>query len=136
LFGRQNANLKEEHRYTVLVCFLWQVYRDTIDQMVEMHHKLMTRLYNQAQDDMDEQTRKQRRMIRSSLTTLHTLGQVILDEAVADESLRQTFFNQVDRERLTVQMAEVETWLTGKYSHVFNLVIERSLTYASLPLPY
>jgi hypothetical protein len=86
-------NLKEEHRCTVLVCFLWQVYRDTVDQMVEMHHKLMTRLYNQAQDDMDVQTRKQRRMIRSSLTTLHTLGQVILDEAVADESLRQTFFN-------------------------------------------
>jgi TnpA family transposase len=118
-------NLKEDHRYTVLACFLWQVFRDTIDQMVETHHKLMTRIYNHAQDDVDEQTRKQQRMIRGSLTTLHTMGQVILDQAIADESLRQTLFDKVDREKLTVQMADVETWLTGKYSHVFNLVVER-----------
>lgn len=118
-------NLKEDHRYTILVCFLWQVFRDAIDQMVETHHKLMTRIYNHAQDDVDEQTRKQQRMIRGSLTTLHTMGQVILDQAIADESLRQTLFDKVDREKLTVQMADVETWLTGKYSHVFNLVVER-----------
>ena len=118
-------NLKEEHRYTVLVCFLWQVYRDTIDHMVDTHHKLMTQIYNRAQEDVDEQTRKQRRMIRSSLATLHTLGQVILDRAIEDKLLRQVLFSKVDREILTSQMAVVETWLTGKYSHVFNLVVGR-----------
>lgn len=117
--------LKEEHRYTVLVCFLWQVYRATIDHMIDTHHKLMTRIYNHAQDDVDAQTRKQRRMIRNSLTTLHILGQTILDTAIADESLRQTLFNKVDKEKLTAQVVDVETWLTGKYSHVFNLVVER-----------
>ena len=118
-------DLKEEHRYTVLVCFLWQVYRDTIDHMVDTHHKLMTQIYNRAQEDVDEQTRKQRRMIRSSLATLHTLGKVILDRAIEDKVLRQVLFSKVDREILTSQMAVVETWLTGKYSHVFNLVVER-----------
>ena len=48
--------LKEEHRYTVLVCFLWQVYRDTIDHMIETHHKLMTRIYKHAQDDEEHYT--------------------------------------------------------------------------------
>jgi len=80
--------LKKDHRYTVLVCFLWQVYRDTIDHMIDTHHKLMTRIYNHAQDDVDVQTQKQRRTIRNSLTTLHILGQMILDAAIADESLR------------------------------------------------
>lgn len=117
--------LKEDHRYTVLVCFLWQIYRDTIDHMIDTHHKLITRIYNHAQDDVDTQTRKQRRMIRNSLTTLHILGQMILDTTIADESLRQMLFNEVDKEKLTTQMADVETWLTGKYSHVFNLVVER-----------
>lgn len=118
-------NLKEDHRYTVLVCFLWQVYQDTLDHLIDTHHKLMTRIYNHAQDDVDEQTRKQRRMIRGSLTTLHMIGQVILDEAVADEKLRQVLFSKVNRDKLTTQMTDVETWLTGKYSHVFNLVVER-----------
>ena len=118
-------NLKEDHRYTVLVCFLWQVYRDTIDHMIDTHHKLMMRIYNHAQEDVDRQTRKQRRMIRRSLSTLHLLGQVILDEAVQDGALRREFFNKVDKEKLISQMAAVETWLTGKYSHVFNLVVDR-----------
>ncbi|MBI1882540.1 MAG: DUF4158 domain-containing protein, partial [Chloroflexi bacterium] len=118
-------NLQAEHRYAVLVCFLWQVYRDTIDHMLEMHSKLMTSVYNRAQDDIDEQNRKQRQMIRSALTTLRNLGQIILDESVRDETLRQVLFSQVDREKLASQLAHIETWLTGKYSHVFNLVVQR-----------
>ena len=118
-------NLKEEHRYTVLVCFLWQVYRDTIDHMVDTHHKLMTRIYNRAQDDVDAYTRQQQQIIRGSLKTLHQLGQVILDADIEDKVLRRELFSRVGREKLTAQVAGLETWLTGKYSHVFNLVVER-----------
>ncbi len=39
--------------------------------------------------------------------------------------MRQELFNKVDKEKFISQMADVETWLTGKYSHVFNLVVER-----------
>jgi AbrB family looped-hinge helix DNA binding protein len=39
-------DLQAEHRYGVLACFLWQVYRDTIDYLVDMHDKLMTGVYN------------------------------------------------------------------------------------------
>ena len=33
------------HRYAAIVCFLWQTYRDTIDQIVDMHDKLINKLY-------------------------------------------------------------------------------------------
>lgn len=118
-------NLQTEHRYGVLVCFLRQVYSDTVDHMIEMHGKLMTNVYSRAQEDIDEQVRKQRQLIRSSLTTLHTLGQIILDESIDNATLRHALFSQVNKEKLASQMAEVETWLTGKYSHVFNLVLQR-----------
>ena len=118
-------NLQTDHRHSVLVCFLRQTYQDTIDHMLDMHGKLMTSVYHRAQEDIDEQARQQRWMIRRSLATLHTLGQIILDESVQDETLRQVLFSQVDKERLSGQMLEVETWLTGKYSHVFNLVLQR-----------
>ena len=118
-------NLQAKHRYGVLVCFLRQEYPDTVDHMIEMHGKLMTSVYSRAQEDIDEQARKQRQLIRSSLATLHTLGQIILDESIRDDTLRQVLFSQVDKEKLTSQMTEVETWLTGKYSHVFNLVLQR-----------
>ena len=87
-------NLQAEHRYAVLVCFLWQVYQDTVDHMIDMHHKLMTTVYKRAQDDIDEQNRKQRQMIRISVNTVNTLGQMILDESINDAYLRQDLNSQ------------------------------------------
>jgi len=118
-------NLQAKHRYAVLPCFLWQVYRDTIDHMIDMYGKLMNGVYNRAQAEIDEQTKNQRQMIRSSLTTLHTLADAILDENISDSDLRHVLFSKVDKENLINQVTEVETWLTGKYSHVFNLVLQR-----------
>lgn len=117
--------LQADHRYAVLVCFLRQVYQDTIDYIIDMHDKLMLGVHNRAQNEIDEQTKKQRRMIRTSLAALRTLGRVILDESVDDERLRSTLFEQIDRDELTAQLDAVEVWLDGKYSHVFNLVMQR-----------
>jgi TnpA family transposase len=118
-------NLKEERRYAVLVCFLRQVYRDTIDHMVDMHDKLMQRVHNRAQEDIDAEMRKQRRMIRGSLQSFSRLGDIILDDTVPDAALRQALFDVVGREQLSDQVSATKTWLTGKYSHVFNLVMQR-----------
>jgi hypothetical protein len=117
--------LQANHRYAVLTCFLRQVYQDTIDHMVDMHDKLMTGIYNRAQTEIDEETKRRRKMLRTSLLTLQTLGQVILDETVADTDLRQVLFSQVNKDDLTAQIEAVDTWLNGKYGHVFNLVTQR-----------
>ncbi len=118
-------NLQSEHRYAVLACFLVQVYRDTIDHMIDMHDKIVTGVYHRAQADVDEQTRKQRSMIRSALTILKVLGEVILDESIGDDDLRQALFSRVNQEKMVRQMAAMETLLTGKHSHVLNLVVQR-----------
>ena len=118
-------DLQSPHRYAVLTCFLWQTYRDTIDYAVDMHDKLMTSVYSQAQKEIDEYTRQQRRSLRQSLSTLRTVGQVILDDAIADNDLRNALFNKVTRQDLVAQMTELEEWLTGKHSHVFHLVVKR-----------
>ncbi|MFQ5856019.1 MAG: Tn3 family transposase [Anaerolineae bacterium] len=117
--------LQSPRRYAVLVCFLWQIYRDTIDHIVDMYDKIVTGVYTRAQTEIDEETRKQRKMLRSSLTLLRTISEVLLDETVDDAVLRDVLFSKVDREALTSQMEAIEGWLDGKYSHVFNLVVQR-----------
>ncbi|MDQ4076140.1 MAG: hypothetical protein M3220_07820 [Chloroflexota bacterium] len=57
--------------------------------------------------------------------SFHKLGYIVLDDTVPDTKLRQAVFEEVDRERLSEQLAATESWLTGKYSHVFNLVVQR-----------
>ena len=61
-------------RYAVLVCFLWQTYRDTIDHMVDMHDKIMTGVYSRAESQVDEEMRKRRKVLQASLDSFHTIG--------------------------------------------------------------
>jgi TnpA family transposase len=117
--------LQEERRYAVLVCFLRQVYQDSLDYMVDMHAKLMLKVETRAQEDVDAEMRRQRRLIRHSLHSFHTLGYLVLDDTVPDSELRPALFREVERERLAEQLAAIESWLTGKYSHIFNLVVQR-----------
>lgn len=117
--------LRPDHRYAAIVCFLRQVYPDTIDYMIDMHDKLMTSVYKRAQTDIDEQNKKQSYMIRSSLSTLRKLGKVILNDSIQDKQLRKALLQEVDKVKLSAQMEAIEVWLTGKYSHVFNLVLQR-----------
>jgi hypothetical protein len=44
--------LSGERRYAVLVCFLRQLYADTIDFLIEMHDKLMTGVYSRAENQI------------------------------------------------------------------------------------
>lgn len=117
--------MKPSHRYAILACFLWQTNRDTIDYIIDMNFKLITKVYNHAQNEIDEEMRSQRRRIGTSLTMLKTISQLILDDMVPDGELWKKVFQKIPREILITQIDESESWLTGKYSHVFNLVIKR-----------
>ncbi len=54
----QLRTLQPAHRYAALVCFLWKVSRDTIDYMVDMNSKLMTKLYTKAEHQFDTEMQK------------------------------------------------------------------------------
>ena len=118
-------DLQPIRRYASLVCFLWQTYRDTIDYAVDMHDKIMNNVYRHAEKEIDEYTRKQRRSLRNSLGTLKVMSQIILDDSINDQMLRSELFNKVTRAELTNQLESIEEWLSGKHSHVFNLVVKR-----------
>lgn len=46
--GTRLRQLAEPRRHAALVCFLWQSYRDAVDQTVDMFDKLLTRAHTQA----------------------------------------------------------------------------------------
>lgn len=117
--------LQEDHRYSLLLCFLWQTYRDTLDQMVEMFDKLMTRLEHHAQSKLDESLKKQRTAIRTSLAMLKSMGAILLDETIADQQIRSAVFGQFPRQMLEKEMLELDDWLNGKNSESFPLVMKR-----------
>ena len=117
--------LKDERRYAVLVCFLHQLYRDTIDEMVDMYDKLINKVYNRAGRDLDFHMKTQRKQLSSSLSHYKTVLGVLLDETITDAAVRRAVFERIEKQALQAEIDEVETYLDGKYSHPFNLVVER-----------
>jgi TnpA family transposase len=117
--------LKSKRRYAALVCFLHQLYADTIDFLIEMHDKLMTGVYTRAENNIAKEMNRRRRAINRSLATFHTLGTIVLDDSIDDGQLRRILFQQIDKESLTKQVSEVDKWLTDKHSHVFHQVTQR-----------
>ena len=117
--------LEPNHRYAALTCFLGQIYRDTVDHLIGMFDKLINKIYNKAQIDVDNHNKSQRNKIRESLKTFKSLTELILDDSIKDTSLRQTLFEKIGEELLLTQKEAVEIWLNGKHSHTFNLVKSR-----------
>jgi uncharacterized protein DUF4158 len=117
--------LAEPRRRAALVCFLWQSYRDAVDQVVDMFDKLLTRAHTQAQNELDEQLCRQRQTIQVSLTAFRSLGRIILDDTICDEELRARLFAAVSREELVACVEEIGEWVTGKRSDLFHGIIRR-----------
>jgi hypothetical protein len=70
--------LLELHRYTSMICFLWQTYRDTLDYVIDMHSKIITKVYSGAEDKIDLEIQRSRKNIKKSLLMLKTIGMIYL----------------------------------------------------------
>jgi len=116
----------QPRRHAALVCFLWQSYRDAVDQLVDMYDKLLTRIHTKAQHELDERMCQQRRTIRASLATLKSLGEIILDDSVESPELRERLFAAVPRAALVAQLNDIRGWFGGNRSDVFREVVSRA----------
>lgn len=123
--AKRLRSLQEAYRYTALICFLKQLYQETIDHIIDMHHKLMLKIYNRADAQLNEATKKQRKHFKQSQIFLNKITNFILDDTIEDYQLREAIFNQIKRESLEQHLLDSRVWLTGKFSHIFPLVTER-----------
>jgi TnpA family transposase len=117
--------LVPSHRYAAVTCFLWQTHRDTIDQIVDMYDKLINKIYNWAQEDLDESIKRKRKSIQKVLAMFTTVGEVLLNDAISDDCIRETLFSKFPQEELAAQIEQSREWTTGKSSHVFHGVMRR-----------
>ena len=117
--------LQKERRYAVLACFLAQLYQDTFDAAVQMHDKLMNKVYNKADKEIDGFMKTRRRHIRSSMTHYKKILDVLLDEKIGKEDIQEAIFAAVDVQILKAEMETIEEMLGNNYSDSFKRVIAR-----------
>jgi TnpA family transposase len=112
-------------RYAMLVCFLCQSYRETVDYLADTYFKLITRIYNKAGRQQDKANKKQSKKNRASLIMFDTVSGIVLDSNIPDIDVRQHIFQLIPKKSFISQSTENKKWLTGKHSHIFKSVISR-----------
>ena len=117
-------DLTPGHRYAAVLCFLQETHGDTVDQLVDLHAKLMTQTYRRAQNRLDNGYREHRRSLVGKLSSLRTIGALVLDDTVSDRDLRAEILKRIPTERLQDQIQETERWLKDK-TDVFPRVADR-----------
>jgi hypothetical protein len=117
--------LSSSRLHAALVCFLWQSYRDAIDQAVDMFDKIMTRTNTRAKNELTEQLGHQRKSMQGFMKALKEIGNVVLDDDISDSDIRPTIFGKLAREEIAEHLAGVEEWVAGKKSHPFYGVMKR-----------
>ena len=117
--------LSQSRRDAAMTCFLWQAYRDAVDQAMSMFHKLLTRIETQAQNELDERMRQKRQGIQQSLSLLNTIASAILDTDIPDNELRDTVYRIIPKEHLEAKVAEIQEWTDGASSHRVHGIVKR-----------
>ncbi len=109
----------------MLICFLCQLYQDTFDAAVQMHDKLMNKMYNKADKEIDDYMKGRRKYIRASLSHYKEILRVLLDEEIEQEQVRSTVFTTINAELLKAEMDAIDDILGSQYSNSFKRVIAR-----------
>ena len=115
--------LKNSRKYAVLASFLVQLYQETFDSIVQMHDKLINKVYNKADKEIDSFMKARRRHIRSSLTRYKKILSVLLDDTI--EKKDSAIFEVIDFELLKIEMETVDEMLGNDYSNNFKRIISR-----------
>ena len=84
----------------------------------------MTQTYRRAQNCLANGYREHRRSLVGKLSSLRTIGALVLDDTVSDRDLRAEILKRIPTERLPDQIQETERWLKDK-TDVFPRVADR-----------
>jgi TnpA family transposase len=117
--------LRDDHRYAALVCFVQEAHADTVDHVVDLHGKLVTQTYRRAERRLDVDSKERRRVLAGSLKSLREIGRLVLDGRVADADLRRAILDRVPEDALREQVEEAEAWTAAHRGEVFPRVADR-----------
>jgi TnpA family transposase len=95
-------------RYPVLITFLKQSLYNFVDDLIEMFDQRLWELHNAAKRTFEADRLQATKTINEKLTTLHKIGQILLDAEVDDQKVRTTTFEYITPAKLETALGETK----------------------------
>lgn len=97
-------------RYAILVAFLLWAHEKTIDELIELFDLCLADAYRRSKRDLQEFQLQYVAHMQTVIGYFRGMSQVVLDEAVPDEAIRPTIYEQVPVDILQTVLDEVESF--------------------------
>jgi TnpA family transposase len=109
--GRKSTNqylqrAPTKRRYPILIAFLHQTLMTLIDEVVEMFEECLWDGYTEAKKDLADYQKRIAKSMHEKLRRFCDLGEIVLDETIANEVLRSQIFTKMPAASLRILLDE------------------------------
>ena len=101
-----------ERRYPILVAFLKETMIDLTDEIIDIFDVCVATRHKKARSALEEYQAEVAKTTSAHSILLHEIGQLVLDEAIADATLRQSIYLSIPPEKLRAAIEEAKTLST------------------------
>lgn len=107
-------------RYSILIAFCRQIYTEIIDETIDLYISTLANTYARSKKDRDLFQRRIAQSLNQKIKLLNKIGQVILDEEIQDEQLRNKIYDQVTPEELGKAITECKSLIRPHADDFFD----------------
>jgi hypothetical protein len=98
-----------ERRYPILVAFLKETLMDLTDEILDIFDTCLATRHKKARSAWEDYQSEMAQTTSAHSMLLHEIGQLVLDEAIADAKLRQSIYRCIPPETLRAAIVEAKT---------------------------
>lgn len=112
-------------RYPTLMAFLHQTLTETIDECLDQFDRCLTDVESRAQKDLEIFRQQVAKATNEKVGFFQALGQLILDQRIADTQLRRAIYQQIPPDILKAAVAETDHIIRPKNDHALDFLAKR-----------
>lgn len=114
-----------QKRYPVLLSFLYQLYEEVLDELVDLFDRMLQKISNRTDRKLVEMEQEIARLAGDKIKLLHDLVKILLDSNIADTDLRNAIYRFMPEEKLRIAFNECERINEPVADNYFNILASR-----------
>ncbi len=107
-----------------LICFLQQIYRETMDHLIETYMKLLNSVYKKSKRKEENIRLQKEKEIKEALKNYKDMKKVIRDKSIPNSELRSVLYKRFSK-WLKDGEDELEYVINDKSENIFKLILKK-----------
>jgi len=128
--GRKYTNqalqrMGPERRYPILLAFLKRTFTDALDEAADIFGECIAGAHKRSKRDLREHNQAVASATQEKVRLFHRVGQLVLDDSIQNQQLRQEIFRRISPLELSAAVDEAEAIMRPKGMQYFDFLDDR-----------